>query len=401
MVRPIRAIGAPRFELGTSPTRTVRATRLRHAPEAGLSQARVAPRAIRVEGDQPSDPGCHRLDLDVVEQPIGLEDLDRGVDPALDAGAKRVGPRALERLPAHAAAAWANVPGQAVVERDPLRHSARFADSACRRKRVGWQDHPFGGYGWVVARRDEIVAFLDDHLDAGGYPDALPVGLQVIGAVDVRKVATGVSASLELFERAAAENAQMLIVHHGLFWNSEPRRIGARERARLACLFNHDLSLLAYHLALDAHPEVGNNALICSALGLVDPVGFGLHGDRTIGFLATADPPLELAGLLDRVRAEINPYPLVFDAGPASIGRVAVISGAAAEDVLPAADAGADCFLTGEPREPAMAQAREAGIHFVAAGHYATEVLGVRALGDLVAQRFGVEHTFIDIPNPI
>jgi dinuclear metal center YbgI/SA1388 family protein len=190
-------------------------------------------------------------------------------------------------------------------------------------------------------------------------------------------------------------------VHHGLFWSSEPRRIGERERARLRCLFDHDLSLVAYHLALDAHPEVGNNALICRALGLTDPVGFGVHGDRTIGFLATADPPLTLPELLDRVRAEINPQPLVFDAGPEAIGRVAVISGAAAQDVLPAADAGADCFLTGEPREPVMAQAREAGIHFVAAGHYATEVFGVRALGNLVAGRFGVEHTFIDVPNPI
>jgi dinuclear metal center YbgI/SA1388 family protein len=401
MVRPDRAIGAPRFELGTSPTRTVRATRLRHAPEPGLSQARVAPRAICVERDQPPDPGRHGVDLDVVQEPVGLEDLDSGVDPALEAGAQGVGGGALERLTAHGAAAWANVPGQAILERDPLRHAISVADRAPGRKRVGWQDHPFGGYRWAVASQDEIVAFLDDHLDAGGYPDALPVGLQVIGAAEVRKVATGVSASLELFQRAAGEGAQMLIVHHGLFWNSEPRRVGERERARLRCLFEHDLSLVAYHLALDAHPDLGNNALICRALGLADPVGFGMHGERTIGFLATAAPPLTLLELLDRVRAEINPEPLVFDAGPAAIGRVAVISGAAAQDVLPAADAGADCFLTGEPREPAMAQAREAGIHFVAAGHYATEVFGVRALGDLVAERFGVDHAFIDVPNPI
>ena len=252
-----------------------------------------------------------------------------------------------------------------------------------------------------MAHRDEIVAFLDDHLDAAGYPDMLPVGLQVPGAAEVTSVATGVSASLELFERAAAEGAQMLVVHHGLFWNSEPRRVGGREKARLRALFDHDLSLVAYHLALDAHPEVGNNAVICRALGLVDPVGFSRHGDRTIGFLATAEPPLSLAELLDRVRAEINPDPLVFDTGPAAIRRVAVVSGAAAQDVLPADDAGAQCFLTGEPREPAMAQAREAGIHFVAAGHYATEVFGVRAVGELLAGRFGVNHVFIDVPNPI
>jgi dinuclear metal center YbgI/SA1388 family protein len=237
-----------------------------------------------------------------------------------------------------------------------------------------------------VAARDEIVAFLDDHLDAAGYPDALPVGLQVTGAAEVTKIATGVSASLELFQRAATEGAQMLIVHHGLFWASESRRIGDREKARLRVLFDNDVSLVAYHLALDAHPEVGNNALICRALGLVDPAGFGRHGDRTIGFLATAEPPLSLAELLSRVRAEITPEPLVFDAGPAAIRRIAVVSGAAAQDMLPAADAGADCFLTGEPREPAMAQAREAG---------------VRALGGLLASRFGVEHVFIDVPNPI
>jgi dinuclear metal center YbgI/SA1388 family protein len=252
-----------------------------------------------------------------------------------------------------------------------------------------------------VASRDEIVAFLDDHLDAGGYPDALPVGLQVTGAAEVTKVATGVSASLELFERAASEGAQMLIVHHGLFWSSEPRRIGERERARLGSLFDHDLSLVAYHLALDAHPEVGNNALICRALGLVDPVGFGVHGDRTIGFLAAADPPLSLDELLERVRTEINPEPLVFDAGPEQIGTVGIVTGAGGFALHEAGPLGLDALVTGEPSEPVMGEAREYGIHFMAAGHYATETLGIRRLGELVADRFGVEHEFIDVPNPI
>ena len=252
-----------------------------------------------------------------------------------------------------------------------------------------------------MASRDEIVAFLDDHLDAGGYPDALPVGLQVTGAAEVTKVATGVSASLELFERAASEGAQMLIVHHGLFWSSEPRRIGERERARLGSLFDHDLSLVAYHLALDAHPEVGNNALICRALGLVDPVGFGVHGDRTIGFLAAADPPLSLDELLERVRAEINPEPLVFDAGPEQIGTVGIVTGAGGFALHEAGPLGLDALVTGEPSEPVMGEAREYGIHFMAAGHYATETLGIRRLGELVAHRFGIEQEFIDVPNPV
>ena len=252
-----------------------------------------------------------------------------------------------------------------------------------------------------MARRDEIVAFLDDYLDSGGYPDALPVGLQVIGADEVTRVATGVSASLELFRAAAAADAQMLIVHHGLFWNSDARTIGRRERARLGALFEADLSLVAYHLALDAHPEVGNNALICRALGLSNPTGFGGHGERTIGFIARADPSLTPAELLGRVRREVSPDPLVFESGPPTISSVAVVSGAAAGEALAAADAGADCFLTGEPREAVMMQAREAGIHFIAAGHYATEVFGVRALGELVAARFSVEHAFLDLPNPV
>jgi len=252
-----------------------------------------------------------------------------------------------------------------------------------------------------VAGRDEIVAFADGLLQADAYPDALPIGLQVAGSDDVTRIATGVSASLELFHRAADAGAQMLIVHHGLFWNSDPRRIGPRERDRLKALFDSGLSLVAYHLALDAHPDVGNNALLCRLLRLDDLEEFGRVHDRSIGFIGRAEPPIPLDELVARVRREVTPDPLVFADGPGSIGRVAIISGAAAGQLEAAADAGADCFITGEPREPAMASAREAGIHFIAAGHYATEVFGVRVLGDLIAGRFGVEHVFIDLPNPI
>lgn len=252
-----------------------------------------------------------------------------------------------------------------------------------------------------MADRDAIVAFLDSHLDVHAYPDYLPVGLQVPGANEVRRVATGVSSSLELFRRAGEAGAQMLIVHHGLFWNNEPRRIGLRQKERLQSLFQNDLSLVAYHLALDAHPQDGNNALICDALELSDRQGFGGGGERTIGFIGTAKPSISPDRLLALVRAKISPDPIAFLHGPERIRRIAVVSGGAADMLDEAADAGADAFITGEPNEPAMARAREAGIHFVAAGHYATEVFGVQALGELVSRQFGVEHRFIDIPNSV
>ncbi|MDX6519405.1 MAG: hypothetical protein QOF08_10 [Gaiellales bacterium] len=253
-----------------------------------------------------------------------------------------------------------------------------------------------------MADRDQMVRLLSDLLEAEAYPDQLPIGLQVPGSAEVGRVASGVTASYELFQRAAADGAQMLVVHHGLFYGSGPRPpITALEKARLKILFDHDISLVAYHLALDAHPKVGNNAIICRLLGLEQPEPFGLVGARTIGFIGTLAEPLSIGDLVDRVRDHIAPAPLVFRDGPAQVRRVAVISGAASGELLAAADAGADCFLTGEPREQVMAEAREAGIHYIAAGHYATEVFGVRALGELLAERFSVEHAFIEIPNPV
>jgi dinuclear metal center YbgI/SA1388 family protein len=247
-----------------------------------------------------------------------------------------------------------------------------------------------------MAARDDIVRYCDELLDPAAYPDAIPNGLQVPGAAEVRKLVTGVTASLELFERAAAAGAQMVLSHHGMFAGSGPRRpLDRFEKARLQALFGADLSLLAYHLPLDAHAEVGNNALLAGLLG----VG-GLERFAGIGWIGRLSHPASLNDLLAAVRREIG-EPLVFAAGPDVIERMAIVSGSAAGETLAAARAGADCFLTGEPKEAAMSDAREAGIHFLAAGHYATEVFGVRALGDRIAARFGIEHEFADIPNPV
>jgi dinuclear metal center YbgI/SA1388 family protein len=254
----------------------------------------------------------------------------------------------------------------------------------------------------AVAGRDEIVAYCSELLDASALRDMLPLGLQVPGAEDVHLVVSGVTASLELFQRAAEAGAQMVLVHHGMFVGSGPRpAMDAREKARLKTLFDHDLSLVAYHLPLDAHPEVGNNALICGLLGVAGLEPFAEHGGQPIGWIGSIDPPVPLVEVVDRVRRRINPVPMIFEDGPGQVSRIAVVSGSAAGDVVPAADAGADCFITGELKEQVMSEAREAGISVIGAGHYRTEVFGVQALGERIAERFGVEHRFVDIPNPV
>jgi dinuclear metal center YbgI/SA1388 family protein len=252
-----------------------------------------------------------------------------------------------------------------------------------------------------MASRDEIIAYLDELLDAPAFEDYGPNGLQVVGAAEVETLVTGVSAHLELFRRAADEGAQMVLCHHGMLWTKQPLQVDAQRRARLEVLFTADMSLAAYHLPLDAHPEVGNNALICDLLGLDLGQGFGAHAGRTIGFLGHAAEPLARAELVERCRSVFEREPLVFEYGPDPVRTVAVMSGGAASSLAEAADLGADAFITGEPSEPAMADALERGITFIAGGHWATETFGVRRLGDLLAERFGVRHQFVDIPNPI
>ncbi|MEX1142983.1 MAG: Nif3-like dinuclear metal center hexameric protein [Thermoleophilaceae bacterium] len=253
-----------------------------------------------------------------------------------------------------------------------------------------------------MAARDEIVSYLDELLDAPGFPDYAPNGLQVPGAEHVELVVTGVSANLELFERAAALGAQMALCHHGIVWGSRPTAITAQARRRLETLFAADMSLAAYHLPLDAHPEVGNNALICTALGLEPAERLGEHRGRALGFVGRSSTGVPVGELADRCAEALGGRaPLIQGAGPETVHSVGVISGAAASYLSDAAALGLDAFLTGEPAEHSMADAAEAGLHFLAAGHYATETFGVRRLGELLAERFGVEHRFVAVPNPV
>lgn len=247
----------------------------------------------------------------------------------------------------------------------------------------------------------EIVAYLDDLLEAPGWDDYGPNGLQVPGAAETGCVATGVSAHLELFQRAAEAGAGLLLTHHGLFWEFHPRALSPAMKARLQALFGANMALASYHLPLDAHPEVGNNALICRELGFERAEPFGQARGRSIGFVGRSAEGVAAGELVARCGRLFGQEPLVFDAGPELVHSIGVISGAGASSVADAAAAGLDAFLTGEPAEHVMADAREAGVHFIAAGHYATETFGIRRIGELVAERFGVAHVFIDVPNPV
>ncbi len=255
----------------------------------------------------------------------------------------------------------------------------------------------------MPASLPEILQDLDALLNPGAFEDYCPNGLQVPGATVVSKVATGVSAHLQLFERAREEQAELILTHHGLFWGSGPAApIDTQMKRRLKLLFDADMSLASYHLPLDAHPEIGNNALLASALGAESTTPFAFHKGRAIGTLARfAGEGLPMEELLRRVKRVTERNPLAFENGLARIETLGIVTGAGADYLAEAASAGAQAFLTGEPAERVMAQARELQMSFIAAGHYATETLGIRRLGEHVAERFGVRHVYVDVPNPV
>lgn len=253
-----------------------------------------------------------------------------------------------------------------------------------------------------MARLAELLADLDALLEPERFDDYGPNGLQVPGREEVGTVVTGVSAHRELFERALDAGADLVLTHHGLFWEFHPRALTPSMAARLKLLLEAGVGLAAYHLPLDAHPEVGNNALIAAGLGATGRRPFAEHRGAAIGVAAEfPGEGLEAAELVRRVAELTGREPLVFAAGPERVRSIGIVSGAAASDVAEAVALGLDAFLTGEPAEHVMADAQEGGVHFIAAGHYATETFGIRALGDRLAERFGVEHVFVDVPNPV
>lgn len=252
-----------------------------------------------------------------------------------------------------------------------------------------------------MSSRDDIIVFLDEYLQKTAFSDYLPIGLLVEGRADVSKVATGVSASAELFDAAAAWGADMILVHHGMFWDSEERVVRGHVRARLKTLLENDITLAGYHLPLDAHPEVGNNALFARAMGFLRPEPFVEYKGRKIGFRGDLEP-VALEEFVRRASAFYGAEPkTAFASGKSVISSCAVVSGGAWEHVLDAAQAGIDCYVTGSADEPAYHLARELGVNFLAFGHYLTERAGILRLGAEVGSRFGVEVQFFESENPL
>lgn len=249
--------------------------------------------------------------------------------------------------------------------------------------------------------RQRLLAYLDDLFQLSTAKDYGPNGLQVEGKTTIRRLVTGVSACLELFQLARQRQADAVMVHHGIFWHGTPAPLTGLQYRRVRELMLGDLNLLAYHLPLDGHPELGNNVLAARDFGLQDLSTFAPHQGVDIGFKGRFAEPISSRQLIERCTAIYGQEPLAFAHGPERIRTLGIVSGGAQKDFYAAIDLGLDAFITGEVSEFVMNVAREAGVHYLAAGHYATERCGIRRLGEHLAETFPLEVEFIDLPNPV
>ena len=246
---------------------------------------------------------------------------------------------------------------------------------------------------------NELEAHVNQLLNIAYFHDYCPNGLQVEGRSEVRQLVSGVTASFDFLQAAIAADADAVLVHHGYFWRGEDPRLVGMKRRRIALLLAHDVSLLSYHLPLDAHPELGNNIQLARRLGLLET---GRFGDQNIGVHGTVLPPIsnlkELRLNVERVLAR---KPLVIGDDERSVRRVGWCTGGAQDYFEEAIRLGVDVFITGEISERTVHLARESGVAFISAGHHATERYGVQALGEHISQEFGITHQFVDVDNPV
>lgn len=246
--------------------------------------------------------------------------------------------------------------------------------------------------------REELLRYLDGLLEPARFEDYCPNGLQVEGKDRVERIVTGVSACQALIDAAISRGADTLLVHHGWFWRSDDRRVLGFRKTRLQTLFKHNINLMAYHLPLDAHPELGNNARLAA---LFNWQAEGRFGDRYLGWTGRLAVPETLAELERKVTAAMRRAPLVIGSPERRIKRMAWCSGGAQDYFEQALALGVDAFFSGEISEPAVHLARETGVAYIAAGHHASERLGVQALAAHLSEKFGLACEFVDIDNPV
>ena len=247
-------------------------------------------------------------------------------------------------------------------------------------------------------KREELTRYLDKLLEAGRFRDYCPNGLQVEGRPEVQRVVAGVTATQALLDAAVARRADAILVHHGWFWRGEDGRVTGLRKARLQKLLANDVNLIAYHLPLDSHAELGNNAQLAKRLGWIAEDRFG---EQEVGWLGCCDEPLPVAVIAGRVGQVLQRTPLLIGDGKRLVRRVGWCSGAAQDLFEEAIARGVDLYLSGEISEQTVHLARESGVAYLAAGHHASERYGVQALAEHLAEHFGLSCEFVDIDNPI
>ena len=248
--------------------------------------------------------------------------------------------------------------------------------------------------------RNLLLQEIEQFLNVNAISDYCPNGLQVEGKTQIKRIVSGVTASQALIDAAIELEADAILVHHGYFWKGEDQPIVGMKQRRIKALLAHDINLLAYHLPLDVHPEVGNNVQLAQRLGLTVTGPLEPDNPRNVGLIGELATPLSASEFAARITGALDRAPLVVDHGQ-PIKRVAWCTGGAQGYIEQAIAAGVDAYITGEVSERTFHEAQENGISFFAAGHHATERYGVQALGKWLAERFGIEHHYVECNNPV
>ena len=252
----------------------------------------------------------------------------------------------------------------------------------------------------MFVERNLLLQEIEQFLNVNAISDYCPNGLQVEGKAQIKRIVSGVTASQALIDAAIELQADAILVHHGYFWKGEDQRVIGMKQRRIKALLTHDINLLAYHLPLDVHPEVGNNVQLAQRLGLTVTGPLEPGNPRSVGLIGTLDTPLSAKDFAARIESVLGRVPLVFDQHK-PIQSVAWCTGGAQGYIVQAIAAGGDAYLTGEVSERTFHEAQENGISFFAAGHHATERYGVQALGEWLVKRFGIEHHYVECDNPV